>query len=253
MPDEHSPQAEPSVALDRVCVVLAQPRNPLNIGAAARAMSNFGFADLRLVAPYRVAAEEAKSAVGAGDVIRGAREFDSVAEAVADVALVVGTTSVGHREVLQNLRTLAVGADEIRERLLGGGRVAILFGSEKFGLTNEELVHCHFLVRIPSRAEHGSINLGQAVAICLYELVRLGNPVVAGDQREQKPADGRDVERLSVLLWDALRISGYSGKQELAQEQKLWRLVRRLDLREDDARIWLGMIRQILWKLGQPR
>src|ERR1039458_6523587 len=85
--------------LDQLCVVLVAPRNPLNIGAAARAMSNFGFLDLRVVNPYEVAYREARSAVGASEVLANAVEYKRLADAVADCTLVVGTTAVRHREL----------------------------------------------------------------------------------------------------------------------------------------------------------
>ncbi len=146
-------------------VVLVAPRNPLNIGAAARAMSNFGVSELRLVNPYEVAFREAKSAVKAHAVLAAAREFASVAEAVADCSLVVGTTSKGHRTLEHPLHRLEMGGRMIAR---AAGPVALLFGSEKFGLSNEDMSHCHWLMRIPTRDEHGSMNLGQAVAVCLY-------------------------------------------------------------------------------------
>jgi len=157
-------------------VVLVSPRNPLNIGAAARAMSNFGFAELRLVNAYDVAFREARSAVNAGAVLDGAREFPTLAEAVADCALVVGTTSIGHRALEHPLRRLELAGAQIRKKL-ESAPVALLFGSEKFGLSNEDMSHCHWLLRIPTREEHGSMNLGQAVALCLYEITR--KPVAA--------------------------------------------------------------------------
>lgn len=244
--------------LDNLCVVLVSPRNPLNIGAAARAMSNFGCADLRLVSAYRVAADEARSAVKADEVIQQAREFDTLAPALSDCTLVVGTTSVGHREVHHRLVKPDVAAREIRKHcaLTGkseaGRRVALLFGSEKFGLSNDDLAFCHFLTRIPARAEHGSINLGQAVAICLYELVRsVKSPVQAGLSGRKNPAQGEDVERLCQLLLEGMRVSGYLGKQDQAPEQKLRRLVTRMDLNAADARVWQGIVRQMLWKMRQ--
>jgi len=139
-------------------------------------MSNFGFLELRVVNPYEVAFREAKSAVKARAVLEKAREFSSLAEAVADCALVVGTTSKGHRALEHPLRRLETGARIIRKKL-GAAPVAVLFGSEKFGLSNEDMSHCHWLMRIPTREAHGSMNLGQAVAVCLYELVR--NPAAA--------------------------------------------------------------------------
>src|SRR5215471_13320329 len=96
--------------LDRLCVVLVATRNPLNLGAAARAMSNFGVLRLRVVNPYELAFREARSAVGAAKLLAGAEEFKSVAEAVADCGLVVGTTAIRHRELQHPLHRLDQGA-----------------------------------------------------------------------------------------------------------------------------------------------
>ncbi|HUL32635.1 MAG TPA: RNA methyltransferase, partial [Candidatus Eisenbacteria bacterium] len=154
---------------DNLRVVLVATRNPLNIGAAARAMANFGFSRLRVVNPYEVAFREARSAVGAAPLLESAEEHSSVSEAIADSLLVVGTTSVGHRELQHSIRRLEYGARLIL-RALARGPVALLFGSEKFGLSNEDLSHCHWLMRIPTVSQDLSMNLGQAVALCLYEL-----------------------------------------------------------------------------------
>src|SRR6202795_3983760 len=147
--------------LDNLRVVLVATRNPLNIGAAARAMSNFGCTHLRLVNPYDPAYREARSAVGAAPVLASAEQFSTVAEAVADCALVVGTTAAGRRELHHQLCTLEAAARIILQRLArkraGRGsknRVALLFGSEKTGLSNEDLSHCHWLLRTPPRAGH---------------------------------------------------------------------------------------------------
>src|SRR5271157_3022667 len=115
---------------NRLRVVLVATRNPLNLGAAARAMSNFGFTHLRVVNPYELAFREARSAVGASALLTSAEEYRSVADAVADCTLVVGTTAVGHRELHHPLRRLEYGARLIRKQLTSG-RVALLFGSEK--------------------------------------------------------------------------------------------------------------------------
>jgi tRNA/rRNA methyltransferase len=227
--------------------VLVAARNPLNIGAAARAMSNFGFVHLRVVNPHEAAFREARSAVGAAVVLESAEEYRSVAEAVADCTLVVGTTSGDRRELQHPLRTLEEGAQLIRDGL-PSGNVALMFGSEKRGLSNEDLSHCHWLLRIPTREEHISMNLGQAVAVCLYELVR---GVGSGQQpREAIAATSDDLERITALLLEALRISGYlhPGAAALAEE-KVRRLVRRLSLPADDAEVWLGMLRQMIWKM----
>src|SRR5580693_5298928 len=96
---------------------MVSTRNPLNIGAAARAMANFGFQRLRVVNPYDVAFREARSAVGAAPLLRAAEEFSTVAEAVADCTLVVGTTSVGNRELQHPIRRLEYGARLIHRGL----------------------------------------------------------------------------------------------------------------------------------------
>ncbi len=172
---------------DAVRVVLVETRNPLNIGAAARAMSNFGFTCLRLVNPYDRAFKEARSAVRSHYILEQAEIFEDIGAAVADCTLVVGTTAVGHRDLHVPLYSLEPAGQMIREQL-GHSAVALLFGSEKFGLSNEDLSHCHWLLRIPTRQEHGSMNLGQAVAICLYELWRNAEAV---ENRFEKRAGRR--------------------------------------------------------------
>jgi TrmH family RNA methyltransferase len=221
-------------------VVLVAPRNPLNIGAAARAMSNFGFGRLRLVNPYHVAFQEARSAVHAHKILHDAEEFPALSEAIADCSLVVGTTSLGHRELQHTLRAVEYGGRLIRKRL-AAAPVALLFGSEKFGLSNEDMSYCHWLMRIGTE---GSMNLGQAVAVCLYELVR--SPVPPKPD-PRKPATAEELDRLTALLTAVLEKSGYLHTE--GADAKIRRLVRRLDLAGHDAEIWLGMIRQIEWKL----
>ena len=238
-------------------MVLVSTRNPLNIGAAARAMSNLGFSRLRVVNPYEASFREARSAVGAAALLENAKEYKTVADAVADCSLVIGTTAAHNRELHQPLKLLPEAAATIRKRLKSGS-VALLFGSEKRGLSNADLSHCHWLLHIPTRQEHPSMNLGQAVAICLYELVRTGGngkhtqPRAASDRIKVKPASAGELERLTSLLLDALRASGYLEQRLVAaKEEKLRRMVRRLNLSADDAEVWLGMLRQIEWKLKQ--
>jgi TrmH family RNA methyltransferase len=231
-------------------IVLVSPRNPLNIGAAARAMSNFGFFELRLVNPYEVAFREARSAVKSQRVLDEAREFPTLADAVADCALVVGTTSRGPRTLEHPLRRLETAGRLIAKKLTTAP-VALLFGSEKFGLSNEDLSHCHWLLRIPTREEHGSMNLGQSVAVCLYEIMRqpAAARAVPKDARFP-PAAASELERLTSRLEEVLDLSGYvHGDVKGSTELKLRRLIRRLDMDTHDAEIWLGMLRQIRWKL----
>ena len=227
-------------------------RNPVNLGAAARAMANFGFSRLRVVNPYDVAFREARSAVGAAPLLRSAEEYKTIAEAVSDCRLVVGTTSVGHRELQHSIRRLEYGARLITKSL-AGGPVALLFVSEKFGLSNEDMSHCQWLMRIPTVSQNLSMNLGQAVSLCLYELAR--DPKAARARPEKiKPAVAAENEQITVLLLETLRRSGYVNPvTATSTDEKIRRLVRRLNVAGRDAPVLLGMLRQILWKLGDGR
>lgn len=245
---------------DRLFVVLVSTRNPLNIGAAARAMSNLGFLRLRVVNPYEASFREARSAVGAAPLLAKAEQYSSVAEAVADCSLVIGTTAVGKREISHPLRLLKDAATEIRKSLRAGGRVALLFGSEKRGLSNDDFSHCHWLMHVSTREEHTSMNLGQAVAVCLYELARTshasGNRTKSkaiSETEKSKPVISAELERITAMLIDALRASGYLEPRSVAaKEEKIRRMVRRLELSSTDAELWLGMLRQMLWKMKLP-
>jgi tRNA/rRNA methyltransferase len=228
-------------------VVLVATRNPLNLGAAARAMSNFGVLRLRVVNPYEVAFREARSAVGAADLLANAEDFASVSDAIADCALVVGTTAIRHRDLQHPLHRLDQGAALIREQL-AKAPVGLLFGSEKTGLSNDDLSYCHWLMHIPTRDEHISMNLGQAVAVTLYELVRDAKPITDSD--DPPPAPAAELERLTTVLLEALNLSGYTTQATAAAtEDKARRMVRRMNLNARDAEVLLGMVRQILWKL----
>jgi tRNA/rRNA methyltransferase len=277
--------------LENLRVVLVAVRNSLNIGAVARAMSNFGAKQLRVVNPYEAAWREAKSAVGAADLLARAEECVAVAEAVADCSLVVGTTAVGNRELRQPLWSLPEAGPAIRERLKTGN-VALLFGSEKWGLSNESLSYCHWLLRIPTREEHRSMNLGQAVAVCLYELggalapkalstarrkaggkkraLRMtshgsqkkegaeasSRPRSTGGTRagEGVPARMETVERIGESWLRALEKSGYiAPRGKATAEEKLRRMLCRFALQEGDAEVFLGMVKKVLWKLEEGK
>jgi TrmH family RNA methyltransferase len=272
--------------LDRVCVVLVRARNPNNIGAVARAMHDFGFGRLRVVNEFAVPFEAALSAVDASAVLGKATVLASVAEAVGDCTLVVGTTAVGERALQHEVLPVAEAATRVLRELRrepphdgetviqgaptgdGWGQVALLFGSEKTGLSNQELSHCNWLLTIPMReyegARHLSMNLGQAVAVCLYELVRVSaGKMDAGKRREESSESGaRDgpgaaepppaavLEGLTALLSEVLEQTGYMrhhpANSDVAQVR---RLVRRMGADRRDAPVWMGILRQVLWKL----
>lgn len=212
-------------------------------------MSNFGVLDMRLVTPFEKAFREAVSAVGAAQLLAKAEEFSSLESAVGDCSLVVGTTAIGHRELQHEIYSLPGAAGKIRQKL-AAGRVAVLFGSEKTGLTNRELSHCHWLLRIPTREEHRSMNLAQAVAIVVYELSRGASTPNAKNKLPTAAADMETLARINQALREALDLSGYIHPRTAASaEEKLRRMLLRLDLRAADAEVFLGMLRKILWKL----
>jgi TrmH family RNA methyltransferase len=244
--------------LARVAIVLVRARNPKNIGAVARAMHDFGFSDLRLVNEFVMPLEGARSAVDASSVLHAAKTFDTVAEAVADCVLVAGTTAVGERVLEHPLFALNDAAPRLIESLGqvpvegAGSRVAILFGSEKTGLSNEELSHCNWLMTIPmyqhAEQRHLSMNLGQAVAVCLYELVR-ERPLVRAPEMAEA-ASGAEQERVLGLLSEVLEAADYLRHHPArSAPEDLRRLMVRMKMSRIDAPVWMGMLRQILWKL----
>jgi TrmH family RNA methyltransferase len=238
--------------LDRIVVVLVAARNPLNIGAAARAMSNFGFQRLRVVNRYRIAFREAQSAVGAPELLHNAQECATVPDAIADCSLVVGTTAVGSRQLDHPVHRLETGGQLLREHIGAGTGAALLFGSEKRGLSNDDLSYCHWLMRIPTRAEHISMNLGQAVAVCLYELVRAEAPPPAAEHAIAH-ATSEELTRMERALLEALRASGYTKPgTEAATEEKARRLIRRMHLSSEDAETWTGMLAKMTKRRPEP-
>jgi TrmH family RNA methyltransferase len=150
-------------------IVLVRPRDPNNIGAAARAMKNFGFTDLVVVTPHPPVWSEVVSAVNATDVLTKTLVCGSLDEAIADFNLIVGTTD---RTRVEEKQTLYTPFDLSRELAVADYDLALVFGSEKHGLTNEDLSRCHRVMSIPTQPDCPSMNLGQSVAVCLYELIR---------------------------------------------------------------------------------
>jgi tRNA/rRNA methyltransferase len=204
-------------------------------------MSNFGFQHLRVVSPYEVAFREARSAVGAAEILARAEEYMSLPDAIADCELVVGTTAGKQRELHQRLVALDEAAEIIGKQAV---RIALVFGSEKHGLSNEDFSYCHWLLRIPTAELQPSMNLGQAVAVCLYELVRQHRPV---SEREQALlAQSRQLELITDLLAETLYERGYmTADARPSTEEKLRHLIRRFKLSTDDAQLLLGILRHL--------
>jgi tRNA/rRNA methyltransferase len=241
-----------SIDRARVRVVLVRARNPGNIGAVARAMHDFGFRDLHVVNEFAIPFEAAKSAIDASDVLASAVLSPTVAEAVAGCTLVVGTTAVGERELRHPLLGLASAGERMRDEAGSGeGRVALLFGSEKTGLSNEELSFCDLLLTIPMEEyeglRHPSMNLGQAVAVCLWEMVRPGAEP-AGIPLQA--ADAADVERVMGLLYEVLEETEYTRRHAAsASMEQVRRRLHRMRLEAQDVPVWMGIMRQVLWKI----
>jgi tRNA/rRNA methyltransferase len=240
---------------DRIDVVLIAPRNPLNIGAVARAMANFGFARLTVVAAYEPHWREARSAVGAPELLQNARETVTLTDAVADRTLVIGTGTLTHRKAEQPVLALPALAPMVAEELARGGRIALVFGSEKHGLTREDLSWCNLLVAVPTDPRQPSMNLGQAAAVCLYELstrVFVNETSPGGSQKditEARPSSG-DLDILAGLIDDVMIAANYSPQaMQSANRHSIRLLLRRLKFNAADQRRLLGLFRRILWRL----
>ena len=265
-----------------LAVVLVGARNPQNIGAAARAMQDFGFSDLRFVNPFTAPFEAAqldavKSAVGAAEVMRQARSFPSLAAALADCTLSCGTTAIGARALEQAVLPLQQAVPLLLERLSAeashpagkpvepaadeeiraSNRVALLFGSEKTGLTRDQLSYCDLLTTIPlfsltavagETPRHLSMNLGQAVAVCMYELVRGGfegarEPPVL----HEALSTGEDRKRVAALLMELMQATGYSRRFPAnAREPVVRRLAYGLGRTREETATWMGILRQAI-------
>jgi len=243
---------------DRISVVLVSPRNPLNIGAAGRAMANFGFERLAVVAPLEEHWREAKSAVGASNLLQNAKSTKCLADAVADCTLVVGTASLEHRKPEQPVIPLPELAPLVQKELARGGRIALVFGSEKRGLTREDLALCQVLTAIPTDSSQPSMNLGQAVAVCLYEIAsRIGETATSNASPEPAsetaaPASTRDLDLLAGVVEETMLAANYSpAEMRNANRHDLDLLLRRLALTRRDAGRILGFFRRILWRLNQ--
>jgi tRNA C32,U32 (ribose-2'-O)-methylase TrmJ len=293
----------------RVVIVLVGARNPLNVGAVARAMRDFGFTDLRVVSDYAVPLDEARrSAIAADTVLLAARAIPTVAEAIADCTLVIGTTAIGERGVQHPVHTLAEAAGQIGTAFGSSStpspkhahlealsddepqhltspaagtplpRIALLFGSEKTGLTNDALSHCDWLLHIPMQQadgeRHVSMNLGQAAAVCLYELTReaadsqgsgdirprhrdslakqrdVAEPPQAETSHTQAAPTSGDLERLTQSLLQVMQRSGYIHRHPAnSSETQVRRLVKRIGAVANDVPAWMGLCKQILWAL----
>ncbi|MDD2804375.1 MAG: RNA methyltransferase [Elusimicrobiales bacterium] len=188
-------------------VILARPRNPDNIGAAARAMANFGLTELALVNAFANdwgeavrtwRAEASVSAIGAMDVVNAARLCTSVPEAAEGCDLLLGTSSLHFLNPERDVVLLKDAAAFAAGR--GAEKVALLFGAEKTGLTREELSYCSAVVNIQTLPNQPSMNLGQAVAVACYELSGRARPEPRAARKAAPPAPPAELARVADLI-----------------------------------------------------
>ena len=239
------PAAFDTRSASRIRIVLVGTQHPGNIGSAARAIKTMGLSRLVLVEPERYPHRDADAlAAGADDVLAGAAVFDSLAEAVADCRLVLGCTARDRRIALRQWtprEAAALAAGTAR----GQGEVALLFGRERTGLSNEELQLCHAAVHIPANPDYSSLNLAMAVQVLAYELRMslLADAQAPAPERRDSPASHAQMEGLFAQLADTLdAIDFHKGRAPDSAMRKLRRLFLRTGLDEREVRLLRGVL-----------
>ncbi len=227
----------------RFTVVLVEPQTPGNIGATARVMKNFGLTDLRLVnpCPHRVP-EAYHLAVHAREIVDAAGLYGSLEEALHDVHLAVATTnrkrfthfpSFTPRECAGHLRALSVGS-----------RAALVFGSERTGLTNEQVHRCHVIATIPTSPECPALNLSHAVAVILYELYHAH--LSSNPNFEWRYADPRETEELYARIQRILKLVGFRPRKTMEDFLLgVRRVLGRTPLEDRDVKIFHRIFKEI--------
>jgi tRNA/rRNA methyltransferase len=228
--------------LERIRIVLARPSHTGNIGAAARAMKTMGLADLRLVAPrHRPDAKAVALAAGAADVLEAARESARIEDALEGVVLAAGF-SARTRDLSHPLQALREAAPAILAAA-AEGPVALVFGNETSGLSNEEMGRCALHVSIPANPAYGSLNLAAAVQVACYELASAAQAFAPAPPAEREAATSEDVEAL-VAHWEAaMAESGYLDPARPGRlMERLRRLLARARLERAEVKFLRGML-----------
>jgi len=235
--------------LANVRIVLSRPSHPGNIGSAARAMKTMGFSGLRLVAPRSFPDAQADAlASGALDLLQHARVFETLGEALGDAVLAVGFSSRG-RDLSHPPRALREAAP-LLVAAASAGPVALVFGNETFGLTNEELACCQWLAVIPANPAYASLNLAAAVQVACYEVATTAAAFTPPPEPERTPATVEEVEAFFAHLERAMVASGFLDP---AMPKRLMERMRRLFARAGLEREEVRFLRGMLAAFEKPR
>ncbi|MFA9440259.1 RNA methyltransferase [Uliginosibacterium sp. sgz301328] len=230
--------------LDRVRVVLSRPSHPGNIGAAARALKTMGLSRLYLVQPKSFPHPEAESrASGATDVLASAVVCDSLEEALTGVTMAAALTS-RRRELAVPMQWSRQAATTLSSQAGQGAEVAMVFGNETYGLSNDELALCQLPVMIPANPAYASLNLAAAVQLMCYELrMASTDPGVAPAGMEGEPATVDEVEQLYEHFQQAMTASGFFDPANPKRLMpRLRRMFGRIRLEKDEVNILRGML-----------
>ena len=234
--------------------ILVRPQMGENIGAAARAMLNFGLERMRIVSPRDGWPNSAAVAMasGAGRVLDQAGLFGSVQEAIADCDFIFATTARG-RELTKPVYTPEAAMEHARRLIAAGRRVGVLFGPERAGLENEDVVLANAIVSVPVNPEFASLNLGQCVLLMGYEWRRQTVPVEAVVQEMARTefASAVEVEKLGDHFEERLDAAGffYPAAKVPGMKASLRNMWSRLGLTKAEVQTFHGMLRQIAYRL----
>jgi TrmH family RNA methyltransferase len=245
--------AAASELLERIRIVLLRPSHPGNIGAAARAMKTMGLSQLYLVGPESFPHEQATAmASGATDVLEGVTVCATLPEALAGATLAVGA-STRRREIVAEVLTPVDAAARLLHEAAGNHNVALVFGNETFGLSNDELGCCQCLMAIPANPDYSSLNLAAAVQVAAYELRLQALEETAWSPPDIDAADLADVERFYVELEKTLTGIGFLNPDSPRRLMpKLRRLFARTRLAREELNILRGFLAAVNEQGGIP-
>jgi tRNA/rRNA methyltransferase len=235
-----------NIPLENIAIVMVEPQSPGNIGMACRAMKNMGLSRLRLVKGCdRFHPESLKFAVAAKDLLEQAELYDSLAAALADCSLTIGTTR-RHGKYRQEILSPSEVATRLKTEASSNCRAAIVFGREDSGLTTEELSLCRWHATIATANEYGSLNLSQAVLLFCYELCKAEES--PGGGRTELPATSGEMEYMFNQMGQSLQKIGFLNEQNPGHIMlSLRRMLFRANLDNREVSILRGMMTQIDW------